>query len=136
MTRPDRAAQITAILGPDVFKWAIGMLPPGVTIDDVRYRDLIDVSEDEVVAHVVAHGFDDRVVAEDGVEDDRICIVQAPAGWAVFYTERGRRSDEALFPRRDEAVRDVVRRQMRLARTMLNHRYWHAHGLPFPCSDE
>lgn len=128
--------QVRAILGHDVFKWAVKRLPDGLDIDDVRYRDLISVTEEEVVAHVSASGFDRRVVAEGAVIDDHICIVQTGREWLVFYTERGKVSEEATFGSRDEARREVVRRLIRLARVMLNHRYWHAHGLAFPCGDE
>jgi hypothetical protein len=128
--------QIVAILGPDVFKWAVRSLPDGVDIDDVRFRDLISVTEEDLLAHVTSHGFDQRVVAENAVVDDHICIVQADTGWRVFYTERGIVSEEAMFGSRDEARHEVVRRLMRLARIMLNHRYWHAHNLEFPCGDD
>lgn len=128
--------QILAILGPDVFKWAVKSLPDGVDIDDVRYRDLISVTEDDLFSHVAAHGFDQRVVAEDSVVDDCICFVRSANGWRVFYTERGNVSDESMFQSKQEAIREVVRRLMHLARIMLNHRYWHAHNLPFPCGNE
>jgi hypothetical protein len=107
----------------------------GVSIDDIRYDDLIDVSEDAVFAFVEEHGFDPRVVLEDGVRDDRTCLVHGPDGWTVFYTERGQRSEEATSRSRNEARREIVRSQMRLARIMLNNRYWHAHDLPFPITD-
>ena len=128
--------QILAILGPDIFKWAVRSLPEGVAIDDVRHRDLISVTESDVLAHVIAHGFDNRVVAEDAVVDDRVCIVASGHRWRVFYTERGKVSDESAFPSKHEARAEVVRRLMRLSRIMLNSRYWHAHGLEFPCGDE
>jgi hypothetical protein len=128
--------QILAILGPDIFKWAVASLPEGVSIDDVRHRDLISVTERDVSAYVLAHGFDTRVVAEDAVVDDRICIVASGHLWRVFYTERGVVSDESAFPSKEEARAEVVGRLMRLSRVMLNHRYWHAHGLEFPCGDE
>lgn len=136
ISRASTSEQIAAILGPDIFRWAGSLLPDDVGIDDVRHRDLIDVSEDEVMSYVTTNGFNTLVVAEDAVDDDRICIVQKADGWHVFYTERGSVSEEAMFAERDDARREVVRRLMKLARIMLNHRYWHAHGLAFPCSED
>ena len=135
VARPSRGEQIAAILGPDIFRWAIAQLPEGVAIDAVRYRDLIDVSEDELFGFVLEHGFDRRVVSENAVDDDHICLVRSGDQWHVFYTERGTVSQEAWFDRRDDAVREIVRRLMRLARIVLNSRYWHAHDLPFPISE-
>jgi hypothetical protein len=115
------------------------VLPPEVSIDDVRYRDLVDVTEDDVLAHVRTDGFDPGVVWSDGDPapvDDRTCIVRYRDGWRVYYTERGKSSNDATFSSYEAACREVVRRQMRLARIMLNSRYWHAHGLPFPCDVE
>ena len=134
--RASAEEQIAAILGPNIFRWAASRLPKGVSLDDVRFRDLISVTENDVRAHVTHHGFDSRVVAEDAVMDDRICIVHSGASWRVFYTERGKASAEAQFESKDSASADVVRRLMRLARINLNSRYWHAHGLPYPCDDE
>lgn len=128
--------QIRVILGPKIFEWAVESLPEGLAIDDVRFRDLISVTEDDVFSYVVAHGFDARVVAEDAVFDDRICIVSSAAGWRVFYTERGRVFEESLFPSRQEARREVVSRLMEVARIILNSRYWHSHGPAFPLADE
>lgn len=128
--------QILAILGPDIFKWAVKFLPAGVAIDDVRHSDLISVTEADVLAHVAAHGFDDRVVVEGTTVDDRICVVAGGDVWRVFHTERGNVFDESVFPSKDAARAEVVRRQMLQSRTLLNHRYWHAHGLEFPCADE
>lgn len=134
--RASTEAQILAILGPDVFKWAVASLPEGVSIDDVRHRDLISVTESDVLLYVLAHAFDTRVVAEDAVVDDHICIVASGHLWRVFYTERGEVSDETAFASKEEARAEVVRRLVRLSRVMLNHRYWHAHGLEFPCGDD
>jgi hypothetical protein len=134
--RAPREEQILAILGPNIFKWAVESLPEGVRIDDVRYRDLVSVTEDDVFSHVAARCFDRRVVAEDAELDNRICILNSAHGWRVFFTERGHVSNESLFQTKEEAKRDVVRQLMHLARMILNHRYWHAHDLAFPCGDE
>lgn len=126
--------QIAAVLGPNIFQWAVRSLPAGVQIDDVRYCDLISVTEDDVFAHVATHGFDPRVVVEDAVFDDRTCIVASALGWRVFYTERGQVSQEATFESKAEARREAVRRQMQLAQIILDHRYRHRHAgsLPAP----
>lgn len=100
-------------------------------MDDVRYLDLISVTEDDVLEHVRRHGFDERVVAERDaarLADDCICMVPEPDGrWRVYYTERGIRSDERVLPSEADARRDVVRSLMRSARLSLNHRYRLAH---------
>jgi hypothetical protein len=89
VTRPSKGEQIAAILGPDIFRWAIAHLPEVVAIDDVRYRDLIDVTDDEVFDFVLENGFDCRVVADNAVDDDHICLVRSGDEWRVFYAERG-----------------------------------------------
>lgn len=108
-------------------------------MDDVRFRDFFSVTEDEVCDHVLAHGFDDRTVAEGRAArgaDDRLCAVPLDDGrWTVYYTERGIRSAEVTVPSQSEARREVVRRLMRSARIDLNHRYRLAHpeeSLPLP----
>lgn len=139
LQRPDKSEQIAAILGPDIFRWALGRLPPGVSIDDVRHRDLIDVTEEEVLQFAMANGFDPRIVWTDdtpGPVDDRLSVVKHRDGWRVSYAERGVTSQEMTFTRHVDACREVVRRQMRLARIVLNSRYWHAHGLAFPCDTD
>ena len=45
-----------------------------------------------------AEGVDDRAVSIDGsVRDESYCIVEEPAGWQVFYSERGRRNSLTSF---------------------------------------
>jgi hypothetical protein len=108
-------------------------------MDDVRFRDLISVTEDEVYEYVLTNGFPEQVVVEvDAAQgaDDRLCSVPLDDGrWVVYYTERGVRSDEVKVPSHEAARREVVRRLMRGARIDLNHRYRLAHpdeSLPRP----
>lgn len=102
-------------------------LPAGASIDDVRFDDLISVTEDEVLENVQRRGFDPRVAAERDEArwaDDRICLVPEPDGrWRVHYTEHGLRSDEAVLPSEAHARREIVRRLVSAARTSLDHRY-------------
>lgn len=131
--------QIRAILDWNTFRWAQAQLPENKSIDDVRFRDLISVTEDDVYDYVLRNGFPDRTVAEgEGARlaDDRLCLAPLEDGrWVVYYTERGTRTDEVTVSSHAEARREVVRRLVRSARIDLNHRYRLAHpdeALPPP----
>lgn len=54
---PSHEEQIQAILDWNTFRWAQSHLPESKTIDDVRFRDLISVTEDDVYAYCCAMGF-------------------------------------------------------------------------------
>ena len=134
-----RVEQIQAVLSWDTFSWALTHLPESKTIDDVRFSDLISVTEDAIYEYVLAHGFPERAVAEGDAArwaDDRLCLVPLDDGrWTVYYTERGIRSDELQVPSHAAARREVVHRLMKSARISLNHRYRLAHpyeSLPSP----
>lgn len=126
-----REEQIRAIIGMRTWKWGLANLPAGKSIDDVRFQDLVSVTEDDVYEYVLEHGFDPSTVAvrdEARRADDRICLVPEVDGrWRVYYTERGQVSDETVLPSEAHARREVVARLMRLARINLNHRYRLAH---------
>jgi hypothetical protein len=128
---PSAEEQIQAILDWDTFRWAQSHLPESRTIDDIRFSDLISVTEEDVYEHVLRNGFPDRTVAEGDAArwaDDRLCLVPIEDGrWGVYYTERGVRSDEVTLPSHAAARREVVRRLMRGARIDLNSRYRLAH---------
>lgn len=128
---PSHEEQIQAILDWNTFRWAQSHLPESKTIDDVRFRDLISVTEDDVYAYVLRNGFSDRTVAEGDAArwaDERLCLVPLDDGrWAVYYIERGTRSEEVKVSSHAEARREVVRRLMTGARIDLNHRYRLAH---------
>jgi hypothetical protein len=123
--------QIEAILSWDIFRWAVGQLPPTVSIDDVRFRDLISVSEQDVFDYVVEHGFSESLVAERDAArfaDDRLCMVPMDDGrWSVYYTERGVISDQVTVPSEAAARREIVHRLWTGAKVSLNHRYRLAH---------
>lgn len=132
----DDEGQIRALLGPDPFRWAVdrigGRALLGRTIDDVRYHDLITVSDEQVHAWVDDHGFDERTVSDGRLAEDLLCITRADGpdgrtGWAVSYVERGRAEQLAWFPTRTAARHDVVDRLLERARVLLNHRYRLAH---------
>lgn len=126
-----RDEQIRAILGWNVFRWAVARLPEGTSISDVRFRDFITVTPQEVLEHVAEHGFPDDVVAlgpESRAFDEGQCIVPAQDGrWWVYYAERGTKRDEGTFSSLAQAQRFVVDKLYDSARTALNHRWWHAH---------
>lgn len=128
--------QIRAILSWDTWRWAVDRLGEGESIDNVRFHDLISVTEDEVYQFVLVHGFNQRAVVERGDADDHLCIVPESDGrWAVYYTERGKRSEEVVLSSLADARREVVHRLMQSARTALNHRFKLAHpgtSLPVP----
>lgn len=133
--------QIQAILSSNTWRWAVARLSGDQTLDNYRFRDFISVTEDEVYEFVLAHGFDDRVVLEieRGDPDGRLCISSEPSDgrWAVFYTERGRRSREVIVPSLPDARREVVQRLMVDARISLNHGFKLAHpGLSLPKPSE
>lgn len=131
----DEEGQIRALLGPDPFRWAverIGGRTLGRTIDDVRYRDLVTASDEQVHDWVDDHGFDPRTVSDGRLAEDLLCITpgegpEGDPGWAVSYVERGRAERLAWFPTHHEARHDVVDRLLERARILLNHRYRLAH---------
>jgi hypothetical protein len=129
---PDREAQIRAILASGTWEYALAHLSDRETIDDIRFRDLITVSEDDVYAHVLEHGFDERRVSErraDPIMDDgKFCILPSQDGrWRVFFLERGQRSPERVLPSLAAARKHVVHELLRSARISLNHRFKLAH---------
>jgi len=115
----------------DSWHWGLNHLPAGKTFDDIRFRDLITVSEDDVYDFVIANGFNERMVAEREAArhaDDQLCIVpEADGRWSVYYTERGMKHDEVVLPSLADARREVVRRLMTSARISLNATFRLAH---------
>jgi len=127
---PSNDEQIRAILSYDAFRWAVENLPHGKTIDDIRFRELVTISEEDVLNHVRRSGFPVSVVAEGEAArwaDDRICLVEDGDRWSIFYTERGERSDLATVESHAAAQRWVVHHLFENAKVSLNHRWWHAH---------
>ena len=54
----------------------------------------------ELQARLRAEGVDDLAVSIDGsARDETYCLVEEPAGWRYFYSERGRRNSLRTFPR-------------------------------------
>ncbi|AKT38171.1 hypothetical protein [Chondromyces crocatus] len=123
--------QIQAILSNRPGHWARSLLAPGAQMADVQYTDFISVTPDEVVAHVLTHGFDPRGVwtpnDPPGQRDDKHALEPKGAQWITSFTERGSRFDEHTFDRYEDAVRYLVLRLVRSAWTLLNHAYWHRH---------
>jgi hypothetical protein len=39
---------------------------------------------------------------------DQYCIEEGPAGWSIFFAERGMRQNERLFDTEDEACRELL----------------------------
>ncbi len=127
--------QIHAILGWNTFRWAVDQLPTGVSIDDVRFVDLVSVTRDDVDQWVEKHGFASTAVRDDrydGVE--ALYLLPQDNGWVVFYSERGTRNFERYFDSRAGARRWVVDHLYDSARMSLNHRWWHAHPDVRPAS--
>ena len=126
-----KSEQIDAILRGNTEAWARSQLTPGDTLTDHQYTDFVSVTPDEVVAHVLANGFDPHTVwtLEDppSQKDDRLVVEPKGAQWTCYYTERGGRDDERTFDTREEAVRDAVMRLLATAWSALNVRYWHRH---------
>ena len=135
-----KTEQIRAILAGNTFRWAVNQLQPDETINEKRYSDFISVAPDEVEEYVREHGFPQHSVeviykGQGVFAEDKLCIVESPPGWDVFYIERGHRSDESSFLSLDEARREVIRRMIETAKIELNHRYRNAHpelNLPRP----
>ena len=129
------AEQIRAILGWNTFRWAVGQLPAGVSIEDVTFVDLISVTRDDVDRWVRRHGFAStavRDVRDTGVEG--LYLLPEGDGWVVFYSERGTRTQSQHFDTQAQARRWVVDHLYDSARTSLNHRWWHAHPHERPAS--
>ena len=128
--------QIDAILRQRTWEWAHRQLPSGETIDDHPYEHFVSVTPDEVVAHVLAHGFDTRAVWTPGQppqqKDGSLVVEPSGTRWLVYYTERLQRRDERAFDRYEDAARDAVMRLMDSAWIGLSHRYWHRHHPELP----
>jgi hypothetical protein len=126
-----KAEQIAELLGGNTVNWAVSQFPADPKLADHQYSDFISVTPDEVVAHVLEHGFDVRAVWTPGhprpERDDRLVVEPKGAEWACFYTERGSRSRERTYPDKEGAVRDAVMRLLDRAWTSLNSAYWHHH---------
>ncbi len=113
----------------------MSQLPPGVSIDDVTFTDLISVTRADVDGWVEQHGFGTSAVRDDRYDGaEALYLLPEDGGWVVFYSERGARSMEQRFTSRAEARRWVVDHLYDSARTSLNHRWWHAHPLERPPS--
>lgn len=127
--------QISAILGWNTFSWAVAQLPTGVSIDDVRFVDLITVTRDDVDRWVETHGFASTAVRDDRYDGaEALYLLPQEDSWLVFYSERGKNNYEHRFVSRAEARRWVVDHLYDSARTSLNHRWWHAHPNARPAS--
>jgi hypothetical protein len=127
----NKTEQIEAILHGKTDAWARTQLTPGDTLADHPYQDFIVVTPEEVVAHVLANGFDPRGVWTPGDppadKDDRLVVEPKGAQWTSYFAERGDRNDERTFDTREEAVLDAVMRLLSNAWSALNVRYWHRH---------
>lgn len=130
--------QVRAILGDRTFRWACAQLRDDEAIDDFRFRDFINVTEEDIYQFALANGFDQwddlRVAGPMLGEGTYICGL--PGGrWTVFYTDRGEISQETSVSTLADARREVIRRMMDMARIELNHRFKSAHpelDLPRP----
>lgn len=134
--------QIEVILSMDTFDWAVKQLSIGESIGNHRYTDFISITPEDIENYVKEHGFSEKVVCiffkgQVVTADDRICIVETPSTWEVFYTERGHRSEEVSLKSFDEAQQEVIRRLITSAKISLNHRYKNAHPeIHLPLSSE
>lgn len=50
---------------------------------------------------------------EGGLPSESYCLEQREDGWAVYYSERGRRRQELLFKNEDEACRELYSRLLK-----------------------
>jgi hypothetical protein len=139
-TLKSKTEQIQVILTGNTFRWAVNQLQPPEIIDEKRYSDFISVTPDEIEAYVKEHGFPEHSVeviykGQGVFAEDKLCIVETPPGWEVFYIERGQRSDESSYLSLEEACREVIQRRIKTAKIELNHRFHNAHpelNLPRP----
>jgi rhodanese-related sulfurtransferase len=138
-----KTEQVEAILSWDTFRWACDQLQDRSDIDQKKYTDFIEITEEEIYQFVHKHGFNSRAVYictnedrwDNFKSDDHLCIVQDKDKWLVFYTERGQRSETAVFNDRKQAEIDVIKRLIVSAKISLNCRYINAHphlNLPKP----
>lgn len=122
--------QVRAILGQRTFYWACEQLRDGESMDDLMFRDFISVTEEDIYQFVLVHGFNERDVIQitNFMPSEGTCINELQDGrWMVFYTERGKVSQETIVSALADARREVIHRMMRSARISLNHRYRYAH---------
>lgn len=131
-----KTEQIQQILRRNTQKWARSLLPPGEDMADYQYSDFISVTPDEVVAYVLANGFDPRGVWTHNdpphEQDDKLVVEPQDGKWVCYYIERDNHSDERTWDTQEEAVRDAVMRLMKAAWTTLNLQYLHRHHPELP----
>jgi hypothetical protein len=131
-----KTEQIQQILQRNTQTWARSLLAPGEDMADHQYSDFISVTPAEVVAYVLANGFDVRGVWTPNhpryEKDDKLVVEPQDGRWVCYYTERGDRSEEQTWDTQEEAVRDAVMRLMSSAWTLLNVPYWHRHHPELP----
>ncbi|WP_062432889.1 hypothetical protein [Herbidospora daliensis] len=61
----------------------------------------------DLAAHLASLGVDVHSIGRD--LDERYCLVEAPDGWHVYYSERGQKSGLRIFRDEDAACRALLR---------------------------
>jgi len=128
--------QIQVILSGNTFQWASNQINSVKKIDHKKYDDFISVTEQEIEEYVISNGFGDSAVYEnDGTEawsiydaHDRICIAQENEQWLVLHMGWEERLEISMSLEKGDAIREVIKRLINMAKISLNNRYQNAHS--------
>ena len=123
--------QIDAILSLGLFK----LMKSNSTIGQMKFVDVISVSESDIAQYVAKNGFNPRIVSNH-IREDRRCIIQeGDKSWRTFYYERGNRISEKRHSTKQEAEIATIRSLILTNKITVNPSYRHKHpeeNLPMP----
>ncbi len=135
---PSRLRQIGAILSGDAIPLIAAQADGEKLINEFKFSQIVTVTEDEIYAHVRAHGFPAHTVSA-GQAEERYCIREDHGQWRAFYFSHGQRLHEKICATREAAERATLRELLLSAKIEINSAYKASHPgekLPRPSEIE